>query len=120
MIKVAGEKTQEEKFSTIVLSSLSITIVLLLILPMFFVAGKSTAYSAYENGEGEILQLAQLTDMRADLSDEEDYFIANTMSTPMLVNDWKDPHRTMLLIIAPEKPIDETEAEEIYKFVTEK
>lgn len=120
LIKVAGEKTQEEKFSTIVLSSLSITMVLLLILPMFFVAGKSTAYSAYENGEGEILQLAQLTDMRTDLSDEEDYFIANTMSTPMLVNDWKDPHRTMLLIIAPEKPIDETEAEEIYKFVTEK
>ena len=26
----------------------------------------------------------------------------------------------MLLIIGPEKPIDETEAEEIYKFVTEK
>ncbi len=117
---MALEKTQEEKFSTIVISSLSVTVVLLLILPMFFVAGKSTAYSAYENGDGEVLQLAQLTDMRQELLDEENYFIANTMSTPMLVNDWKDPHRTMLLIIAPEKPIDETEAQEIYKFVTEK
>ena len=43
-----------------------------------------------------------------------------TMSTPMLVNDWKDPHRTLLTIIAPEKPIDQTEADEIFRFVTEK
>jgi len=114
------EKTDEERFSTIVVSSLTVTVVLLLILPMLFVAGKETAYSAYATGDSEIYQLAQLTDMRNNLDDEEHYFIANTMSTPMLVNDWKDPHRTMLLIIGPEKPIDETEAEEIYKFVTEK
>ena len=25
------------------------------------------------------------------------YTIANTMSTPMLVNDWKEPHRTLLV-----------------------
>ena len=117
---MADDKNDDERFSTIIISSLTTTVILLLILPMFFVAGKSTAYSAYETGDSEIYQLAQLTDMREELSDEENYFIANTMSTPMLVNDWKDPHRTMLLIIAPEKPIDETEAEEIYKFVTEK
>lgn len=117
---MAEEKTDEERFSTIIVSSLTVTVVLLLILPMLFVAGKETAYSAYATGDTEIYQLAQLTDMRDSLDDEEHYFIANTMSTPMLVNDWKDPHRTMLLIIGPEKPIDETEAEEIYKFVTEK
>ena len=36
----------------------------------------------------------------------------------MLVNDWKKPHLTMLLIVGPEKPIDETEAQAIYDFVT--
>ena len=49
---------------------------------------------------------------------DEGYFIANTMSTPMLVNDWRDPHRTALMIIGPEKPIAETEADAIYDFVT--
>ena len=58
--------------------------------------------------------------MRDTLGQEERYFVANTMSTPMLVNDWKDPHRTMLAIIGPEKPIDDTEAQEVYRFVTEK
>jgi hypothetical protein len=42
------------------------------------------------------------------------------MSTPMLVNDWQDPHRTMLIITAPEKPFDAAEASAIYDFVTEK
>ena len=49
-----------------------------------------------------------------------DYVIANTWSTPMLVNEWREPHRTMLVIAAPEKPFDNTEAEAIYEFVTEK
>ena len=106
------------EFSTYIIGAIAVTVVLLLLLPMLFVIGKSTAYSAYENQE-----LYQVSDMRESLSSEGDgegYFIANTMSTPMLVNDWKDPHRTMLLIIAPEKPIDETEADAIYDFVTQK
>ncbi len=102
-----------------VVGSVATTMVLLLILPMIFVAGKSTYYSAYTEGEGgEISSLAQVTDMRDTMATDEGYFIANTMSTPMLVNDWRDPHRTALMIIGPEKPIAETEAEAIYDFVT--
>ncbi|MGY8715067.1 MAG: hypothetical protein ACKVI6_01320 [Candidatus Poseidoniales archaeon] len=117
---MASERTDEEKFSTIIIGALSVTVILLLIAPMIFVIGKDIAYSAYEFPEEETEQLAQITDMRKDMVDQENYYVANTMSTPMLVNDWKDPHRTMLLIIAPEKNIDATEAEEIHKFVTEK
>ena len=113
---MADEEQREFQFSTYIIGAVSITVALLLLLPMLFVVGKSTAYSAYEQEE-----LYQLSDMRSSLDDGGDgYFMANTMSTPMLVNDWKDPHRTILLIIAPEKPIDETEAEAIYDFVTEK
>ncbi len=113
---MADEGKREIQFATYIIGAIAITAVLLLLLPMLFVMGKSTAYSAYEEEE-----LYQLSDMRGTLDDDGDgYFIANTMSTPMLVNDWKDPHRTMLLIIAPEKPIDETEADAIYNFVTEK
>ena len=37
----------------------------------------------------------------ANLGDDgTGYTVANTMSTPMLVNDWKDPHRTLLVIAA--------------------
>ena len=112
-------------FNTIVIGSIAITVVLLLLAPMLMVIGKETSYSAYESSS-----LAQLSEMRCDLGDDLDgcaddsndlgYFTANTMSTPMLVNDWKDPHRTMLVIVSPEKPIDETAADAIYDFVTEK
>ncbi len=113
---MADENKREVQFATYIIGAIATTVVLLLLLPMLFVMGKSTAYSAYEEEE-----LYQLSAMRSSLDDGGDgYFIANTMSTPMLVNDWKDPHRTMLLIIAPEKPIDETEADAIYDFVTEK
>ena len=99
---MADEERREFEFSTYVIGAVSVTVVLLLLLPMLFVMGKSTAYSAYEQEE-----LYQLSDMRSSLDDGGDgYFVANTMSTPMLVNDWKDPHRTMLLVVAPEKPID--------------
>ena len=94
---MADEEQREFQFSTYIIGAVSITVVLLLLLPMLFVVGKSTAYSAYEQEE-----LYQLSDMRSSLDDGGDgYFMANTMSTPMLVNDWKDPHRTILLIIAP-------------------
>ena len=105
----------DTRFNTYVISSLAVTSALLLLLPMTFVMGKDTAYSAYEEDD-----FYQLSDMRDTFSNEERYFVANTMSTPMLVNDWKDPHRTLLAIIGPEKPIDDTEANEIYKFVTER
>ena len=118
---MAADKSEEANFTRIVVGSVATTLVLLLILPMIFVAGKSTYYSAYTEGEGgEISSLAQVTDMRDSMANDEGYFIANTMSTPMLVNDWKDPHRTALMIIGPEKPIAETEADAIYDFVTEK
>ena len=112
-------------FNTIVIGSIAVTVVLLLLAPMLMVIGKDTSYSAYEKDS-----LAQLSEMRCDLGDNLEgctkesndlgYFTANTMSTPMLVNDWKDPHRTMLVIVSPEKPIDETAADAIYDFVTEK
>ena len=113
---MAEEDEGSFQFGTYIVGAIAVTIVMLLLLPMLFVIGKSTAYSAYEEEE-----LYQISDMRESLgADGEGYFIANTMSTPMLVNDWKDPHRTMLLIIAPEKPLDETEADAIYDFVTQK
>ena len=80
---------------------------------------KETVFSPYE--EGLELSNLQLTEMRNTLgSDGEGYSVANTMSTPMLVNDWKDPHRTMLVIAAPEKPFDAAEASAIFDFVTNK
>ena len=116
---MAEDKSEEANFTRMVVGSVATTMVLLLILPMIFVAGKSTYYSAYTEGEGgDISSLAQVTDMRDTMATDEGYFIANTMSTPMLVNDWRDPHRTALMIIGPEKPIAETEADAIYDFVT--
>ncbi|HJO42706.1 MAG TPA: hypothetical protein QF508_04800 [Candidatus Thalassarchaeaceae archaeon] len=117
---MAPKKTEDTNFTNMVVGSISVTVVLLLILPMIFVVGKDTYYSAYsEGGDTKVEALAQVTDMRNTLSDDE-YFIANTMSTPMLVNDWRDPHRTALMIIGPEKPISQTEADSIYDFVTKK
>ena len=116
---MSEEKENNLDFNTVVIGSIAVTVVLLLLAPMIMVIGKDTSYSAYESDD-----LAQLSEMRADMSDPtglpDSYFIANTMSTPMLVNDWKDPHRTMLVIVSPEKPIDETAADAIYDFVTEK
>ena len=125
MIILAEGNEDRFDFNTIVIGSIAITVVLLLLAPMLMVIGKETSYSAYESSS-----LAQLSEMRCDLGDDLDgcaddnndigYFTANTMSTPMLVNDWKDPHRTMLVIVSPEKPIDETAADAIYDFITEK
>ena len=93
-------------FNTIVIGSIAITVVLLLLAPMLMVIGKETSYSAYESSS-----LAQLSEMRCDLGDDLDgcaddnndigFFTANTMSTPLLVNDSKDPHTTMLVIVSP-------------------
>ncbi len=86
-------------------------------------SNKETVYSAYVTDAEEEMQLQQISTMRSDLGSGEGnmgYVIANTMSTPMLVNDWREPHRTMLIIAAPEKPFDNAEADAIYRFVTEK
>jgi len=86
-------------------------------------SNKDTVYSAYVTDGEEELQYQQISTMRSDLGSGEGnmgYVIANTMSTPMLVNDWREPHRTMLIIAAPEKPFDRSEADAIYDFVTEK
>ena len=85
-------------------------------------SNKDTVYSAYVTDGDEELQYQQISTMRSDLGSGEGnmgYVIANTMSTPMLVNDWREPHRTMLIIAAPEKPFDNAEADAIYDFVTE-
>ena len=55
---MADEAKEEVQFATYVVGSLAITIVLLLLLPMLFVMGKSTAYSAYE--DEELYQLLSL------------------------------------------------------------
>ena len=62
-------------------------------------ANKTTVYSAYVTDEEQNVQYQQVSSMRSSLGDDGmDYVIANTMSTPMLVNDWREPHRTMLVI----------------------
>ena len=96
---------------------------------MFFVLSNETYYSAYvEGGDTDEEKFAQLSTMRSTLMENLDkgngevslgYDVANTISTPMLVNDWRDPHRSMLVIVGPEKPIDQTEARAIHNFVTE-
>ncbi|MEC9173771.1 MAG: hypothetical protein VX804_01735, partial [Candidatus Thermoplasmatota archaeon] len=112
------------RFNTVVAIALITTLLMVLLLPMAFAAGKETSYSAYEDTS----DASQLSDVRTTLGprgaqigegvESQGYNIANTISTPMLVNDWKKPHLTMLLVVGPEKPIDETEAQAIYDFVT--
>jgi len=80
-------------------------------------AGKTTVFSPYQTDEENAYQ--QLTSMRETL-DDQSFNIANTMSTPMLVNDWQNPHRTLLVIAAPEKPFDAAEAAALHDFVTER
>ena len=126
---MANPSDDAERFNRIVMRSLATTAVLLLVLPMFFVLSNETYYSAYvEGGDTDAEKFAQLSSMRDTLMEDvvrssDDisygYDVANTISTPMLVNDWRDPHRSMLVIVGPEKPIDHTEARAIYDFVTE-
>jgi hypothetical protein len=116
---MAGEEEGSSRFNTVVGISLVLTLILVIVLPMIFSLGKATSYSAYAAADGN--DMSQLTEMHDSLgSGGEGYTVANTMSTPMLVNDWKEPHRTLLLIVGPEKPIDETEAQAIFDFVTKK
>ena len=77
-------------------------------------------YSAYiSDAEGDY-QYQQINLMADDLgTDGAGYTVANTMSTPMLVNDWREPHRTLLVMVSPEKPFDDAEATAIHEFVTQ-
>ena len=59
---MSGDVGSDERFNRTVTYSLGITAILLLILPMFFVIGKGTAYSAYED-----VGLGQVSDMRLSL-----------------------------------------------------
>ncbi|MGB1955802.1 MAG: hypothetical protein ACPHUK_09410 [Candidatus Poseidoniaceae archaeon] len=104
------------------LAGLVVSILLSTTLIVLASSSKETVFSPYVlDAEGDY-QYQQLTKMRDSLGDGDGdgYEIYNTMSTPMLVNDWQDPHRTMLIITAPEKPFDAAEASAIYDFVTEK
>jgi hypothetical protein len=119
---MADDDKKRIAFGTVIGVSFALLLILGTLTIVVFAHGTDTAYSAYvSDAETENLRLAQLTDMRDSLGEgrgSSGYSIANTMSTPMLVNDWKDPHRTLLVIIAPEKPLDETESQAIYDFVT--
>jgi hypothetical protein len=123
VLGVAEKEKETSRFGLYIASSLVIILLLTLVLRMVFSANKDTVYSAYvtDSGDTDTTRLAQVSAMATSLGQEgEGYTIANTMSTPMLVNDWRDPHRTMLVVVSPEKPIDETEASKIHEFVTER
>ena len=118
---MADESESKSHFGTIIGAVFAVLIITMLLTMTLVAANKQTYYSAYvSSGDDDREILGQVTDMRNTLGDEEGYEIANTMSTPMLVNDWKDPHRTLLIVADPEKPIDETEANSIFRFVTER
>ncbi|MDC3317320.1 hypothetical protein OAV29_03660, partial [Candidatus Poseidoniaceae archaeon] len=102
------------------LAGLVVSILLSTTLIVLASSSKETVFSPYVRDADGAYQYQQLTKMRDSLGEDDGYEIYNTMSTPMLVNDWQDPHRTMLIITAPEKPFDAAEASAIYDFVTEK
>ena len=121
-----AENKNKIKLESALFAGFIVTLFLSFILISVFSSGKDTLYSAYVEDESKNLQWRQLNLMASDLEESTPryldlgYNVANTMSTPMLVNDWKEPHRTMLLIVAPEKPITITEADAVYDFVTKK
>ena len=113
--KKSGKKSVLRLGSRLDSVSLLVSVVLISLVSL----NKETVFSPYEQ-DPDYFNI-QLTEMRANLGDDgTGYTVANTMSTPMLVNDWKDPHRTLLVIAAPEKPFDSAEASAIYDFVTKK
>jgi hypothetical protein len=117
---MAGEEASGIKLETWLMVGFVFTLLLSTSVIVITSFDKSTVFSAYiQDSSDDNIQLQQISLMRADLADNG-YDIANTMSTPMLVNDWREPHRTTLVITAPEKPFDAAEAEAIHDFVTNK
>ena len=124
---MVDDEKKKIKLETVLFASFVTTLFLSFVLIVVASIGNETVYSAYvTDASTEDLQYQQLNLMATDLDSQthvtpkEGYQVYNTMSTPMLVNDWREPHRTLLAIIAPEKPIDQIEAESIYDFVTKK
>ena len=78
-------------------------------------AGKTTVFSPYQNDDE--FQEQQLTLMRESLE-------VLTSPTPCQHPCWsttgRNPHRTLLVIAAPEKPFDAAEAAALHDFVTER
>jgi hypothetical protein len=106
-------------------SWLLVVLVVSLLLSGTFIAlvslNKEPVFSPYLTDADTTINAQQIGDSRTTFGEGGmGYSIANTMSTPMLVNDWKDPHRTLLVIVAPEKPFDAAEASAIHDFVTKK
>ena len=117
---MAGDEAAGIKLETWLMVGFVFTLLLSTSVIVITSFDKSTVFSAYvQDSSDDNIQLQQISLMRADL-DGYGYDIANTMSTPMLVNDWREPHRTTLVITAPEKPFDAAEAEAIHDFVTNK
>ena len=123
-MKMADAEAEGIKLETWLLIGFIVALLLSTSVIVITSMGKDTVFSAYvTDSENENLQFQQISTMRADLGSGNGgmgYDVANTMSTPMLVNDWREPHRTMLVIAAPEKPFDSAEANAIHEFVTEK
>ena len=97
-----------------------VTLLLVSVLLVVVTLGNETVFSAYASEEADAnLRVQQVTDMHEDMGDAG-YRTFSTVSTPMLVNDWDTPHRTLLVMTAIEKPLDASEARQIHDFVTEK
>ena len=107
---MAKDDDGPKHFGTIIGATFAILVIVMMLSMTLVTANKETYYSAYvTEASDEKAQLAQVTDMRASLGGDsgEGYKIRNTISTPMLVNDWEEPHCTLLVIAGTEKPIDE-------------
>ncbi|HIO94503.1 MAG TPA: hypothetical protein EYN46_04040 [Candidatus Poseidoniales archaeon] len=118
---MAEENGSKISLETWLLVGFTAALLMSTILIVVVSAGKNPVYSAYiTDAEGDY-QYQQLNLMADDLGDYgAGYTVANTMSTPMLVNDWREPHRTLLVMISPEKPFDDAEATAIHDFVTQR
>ena len=111
------EGKQGVQLETWLVIGLVVSIILSTSVILLASSDKQTVFSAYVSEADGDYRHQQLGEMRSSL---DKYTVANTMSTPMLVNDWREPHRTTLVIVAPEKPFDMAEAEAIHDFVTNK
>ena len=101
---LAGEDSTKVSIETWLKVGLVSSLLLSVMVIVVVSWNKTSVFSAYNNS-ADTYSEQQLTEMR-NVLEEKDYSIANTMSTPMLVNDWNDPHRSMLIIAGPEKPFD--------------
>ncbi len=115
---LAGEDSTKVSIETWLKVGLVSSLLLSVMVIVVVSWNKTSVFSAYNNS-ADTYSEQQLTEMR-NVLEEKDYSIANTMSTPMLVNDWNDPHRSMLIIAGPEKPFDAAEASALHDFVTKK